>query len=339
MSVFNDYLVCIRCKTYNHSAFITDALNGFVMQQTDFPFIAVIVDDASTDGEQVVIKAYVDEHFDHSKETGYKQWETEDAYWTFARHKENGNCHFVVIYLKRNLYGNPQDKKKKDDLMKDWCNTKYIALCEGDDCWTDKNRLQKMVDFLESHPKYVLVTHRINRYYEATGEQEDDRSNDVYYGKKRGISFGRYYNRFIHWQTQTLRTMYRKDILDMAIQDFPYPKSDGILSCLVLKYGKGYGINECMGTYRIHSGGVWSRISDFDKYYGNMLMFRNFCHYEKSLFSKLSYYESYIDVYKRFPEELKNKESIKKNIVFLKIIHNLFLRVSSRYFEHKKKRL
>lgn len=162
MSVFNDYLVCIRCKTYNHSAFITDALNGFVMQQTDFPFIAVIVDDASTDGEQEVIKAYVDEFFDHSEETGYKQWETEDAYWTFARHKENENCHFVVIYLKRNLYGNLQDRIKKDGLMKDWCNAKYIALCEGDDYWTDPLKLRKQVGFLESHPDCIMSVHTAN---------------------------------------------------------------------------------------------------------------------------------------------------------------------------------
>ena len=140
----NIFLVSISCPTFNHSAFIRDALNGFVMQQTDFPFVAVVVDDASTDGEQEVIKAYLNEHFDFSEETGYKQWETEDAYWTFARHKKNGNCHFVTVFLKRNLFREPG---KKNSVVKEWKNTKYIAICEGDDYWIDPLKLQKQVDF------------------------------------------------------------------------------------------------------------------------------------------------------------------------------------------------
>ena len=124
----DEYLVSIKCPTFNQSAYISDALDGFAMQQTDFPFVAVVIDDASTDGEQEVITAYVNEHFYHSEEMGYKQWETEDAYWTLARHKKNGNCHFVTVYLKRNLFGHT-DKKKA--VVKEWMNAKYIALCEA----------------------------------------------------------------------------------------------------------------------------------------------------------------------------------------------------------------
>ena len=119
-------IVSIKCSTYNQSAYITDALNGFVMQQTDFPFVAVVIDDASTDGEQEVIKAYVNEHFNHSEEAGYKQWETEDAYWTFARHKKNGNCYFVAVYLKRNLFKD-LGKKKRGSKGMDECKI-YCTL-------------------------------------------------------------------------------------------------------------------------------------------------------------------------------------------------------------------
>lgn len=73
------YLLAIQCITYNQSSYITDALEGFAMQQTNFPFVAVIVDDASTDDEQIVIKSYMEEHFDHSVESGFREWETEDA--------------------------------------------------------------------------------------------------------------------------------------------------------------------------------------------------------------------------------------------------------------------
>ena len=140
--------------TYNQSAYITDALNGFAMQQTNFPFVAVIVDDASADDEQIVIKSYMEERFDHSVESGFREWETEDAFWVFARHKENENCHFVAVWLKRNLY---RDSDKKDSVIKDWSDAKYIAFCEGDDYWTDPLKLQKQVGILESDETLMAV--------------------------------------------------------------------------------------------------------------------------------------------------------------------------------------
>ena len=64
-----NFLVKVKCITFNHSKFITDAMNGFCMQQTDFPFVCCIVDDASTDGEQQVIKEYLQQNFDLSEES------------------------------------------------------------------------------------------------------------------------------------------------------------------------------------------------------------------------------------------------------------------------------
>ena len=145
------YQVCIRCMTYNQSSYISNALNGFAMQQTSFPFLAVIIDDASTDGEQEVMKSYIDKYFDHSEKTGFREWESADAHWTFARHKINENCHFVAVFLKRNLYKDPE---KKEGVIKDWMNANYIALCEGDDYWTDPLKLQRQVLFLEEHTEY-----------------------------------------------------------------------------------------------------------------------------------------------------------------------------------------
>ena len=55
--------VCVRCYTFNHAPYIEDAMNGFTMQKTDFPFVCCIVDDASTDGTQEVIKKYIVENF------------------------------------------------------------------------------------------------------------------------------------------------------------------------------------------------------------------------------------------------------------------------------------
>ena len=178
MASESNFMVCIHCMTYNQSAYIADTLKGFVMQQTNFPFVAVLIDDASTDGEQEVIRTFVNEHFDHTEETGYSQWETEEAYWTFARHKENEQCHLVVVCLKRNLFREPE---KKDALVKDWMNSKYIAICEGDDYWTDPLKLQKQVDFLEGHKEYSMCCTGFSQTFEGNESEKSPMVFDMDY--------------------------------------------------------------------------------------------------------------------------------------------------------------
>lgn len=145
----NRYKVAIRCLTYNHSEYILDTLSGFVMQQTDFPFIILTVDDASVDGAQKVINDFVAEHFDlDDQETSYRK-DTEYAEITYARHKTNLNCHIALLNLKYNHY---QIGKKKMPYLAEWRDvSEYEALCEGDDYWTDQKKLQKQVDYLDGH--------------------------------------------------------------------------------------------------------------------------------------------------------------------------------------------
>ena len=76
---------------------------------------------------------------------------------------ENSNIrYFAVVYLKENHYS---QKKSKAPYLTEWEDTKYIALCEGDDYWTDPLKLQKQVDFLERHPDYSLCCHRFKIYH------------------------------------------------------------------------------------------------------------------------------------------------------------------------------
>ncbi|MBR4265588.1 MAG: hypothetical protein IKQ46_05975 [Bacteroidales bacterium] len=135
--------------TFNHHAYIEDAMNGFVMQKTDFPFVCVIVDDASTDGEPEVIKKYFQTNFDLTENT-----ETDDYVMTFGQHKTNKNCYFAVLYLKYNHYSIKKDKTPYYSKWQD--NSKYIALCEGDDYWIAAEKLQRQADFLEKNEDYVL---------------------------------------------------------------------------------------------------------------------------------------------------------------------------------------
>ena len=143
-----NHLVSVNCMTYNHASYIEDAMNGFTMQHTSFPFVCIIVDDASTDGEPNVIKRYLSDHFNLEDDTVVRKEETEDFILTYAQHKTNQNCFFTVLFLKYNHHR----KKTKAPYFKEWTdNVKYVAMCEGDDYWTDPYKLSRQVKLMEEH--------------------------------------------------------------------------------------------------------------------------------------------------------------------------------------------
>lgn len=115
--------VSVVCNAYNHEKYIRSALEGFVMQKTSFPFEVLVHDDASTDHTAEIIREYEIKYPDIIKPI----YSTENQY-----SKNDGS-------LSRIQYGRVQGK--------------YIALCEGDDYWTDPLKLQKQYDLLESHPE------------------------------------------------------------------------------------------------------------------------------------------------------------------------------------------
>jgi len=140
----------VWCNTYNQASYIKDAMDGFCMQQTSFPFACHIMDDASTDGEPEVIKQYLNDHFD-------TEWtkETDDYHLTVARHQENKNCYFAVYLLK---YNHHSIKKRRLRYYREVTDeTDYVALCEGDDYWTDEHKLQKQADALDANPQAMLA--------------------------------------------------------------------------------------------------------------------------------------------------------------------------------------
>ncbi len=151
------YKVLVSCLTYNHSAYIKDALEGFCMQKTNFPFVCLIIDDASTDGEQGVILDYLKNNFELGDNSIARSEETDDYVETYARHKTNESCYFVVLLLKKNHYSIGKPKKPYYDKWQR--NVKYIATCEGDDYWISPLKLQKQYDYMESHSGFSLCFH------------------------------------------------------------------------------------------------------------------------------------------------------------------------------------
>lgn len=126
-------LVSISCITYNHEPYIVQALDGFLMQKTSFPFEVLVHDDASTDRTADIIREY-EKKFPkiikpiYQKENQYsKGFTSVTATWNFPR-----------------------------------AQGKYMALCEGDDYWIDENKLQMQVDFLENNPEYGMCYTNFN---------------------------------------------------------------------------------------------------------------------------------------------------------------------------------
>ena len=150
VQTISHFKVSVWCNTYNQTSYIKDTMDGFCMQQTSFPFVCLIMDDASTDGEPEVIKQYLNDHFD-------TEWtkETEDYHLTLARHQENKNCYFAVYLLKYNHYTIKKRKLKYFREVADEID--YVAFCEGDDYWTDEHKLQKQADALDANPQATLV--------------------------------------------------------------------------------------------------------------------------------------------------------------------------------------
>lgn len=292
----NNFLVGIQCFTYNQAPYITDALNGFTMQQTTFPYIAMVVDDASTDGEQKVIAQYVEENFDtNNSEVAYKK-ETDYAHITYAQHKTNKNCYIVVLYLKENLYSKRLHDKKLEYLSQWRDTTKYEALCEGDDYWIDPLKLQKQVDFMEKHPDHTLCFHAhtdlyndcrqiiVNRYKSIV---EDTPKEDLILGGGGVMS--------------TNSMLLKKLICDEQYQYEWAKKSlvgDYILVLISLTFGKVGFLPDNMSVYRRNAEGSWSSS------------------YEKDLLKQINNLDNAIEVsrlYNTWSNNV-NKVAIKKRI-------------------------
>ena len=134
-------LVSIRCLVYNHAPYLRQCLDGFVMQKTNFAFEAIVHDDASTDESAAIIREYAAQ-YPHIIKPIY---ESENQY-----SKRDGSISRIM------------DAAVHPDA-------KYIAMCEGDDYWIDPLKLQKQVDFLETHPEYGMCYTNFNVLEQKSG--------------------------------------------------------------------------------------------------------------------------------------------------------------------------
>lgn len=146
-----DVVVSIICNTYNHEKHIERAILGFIMQETDFDFEVLIHDDASTDDTAKIVKKYEEQYPEIIKPI----YQTENQYSI-----NSGNIQHL------------QFSRVKGE---------YVAFCEGDDYWTDPQKLSKQVKALEQHPELDLCAHgaKICQYNKEIGKIAPKKDNCI----------------------------------------------------------------------------------------------------------------------------------------------------------------
>jgi glycosyltransferase involved in cell wall biosynthesis len=221
--------VSVCMITYNHEAFISEAIESVLMQHTDFEYELVIGEDCSTDRTREIVVEYARKYPDRIR---------------LLLHEQN-----MGLMGKNNLVATYHS-----------CRGKYIAILEGDDYWTDPLKLQKQVDYLDCHLECVLCFHNVLMIY-------DDKSQpDRLYNSQFQKEISSFEDLLTNYFTQTCSVMFRNGLLkefpDVFYQVFA---GDRLLFLFVSEHGSCGYINQVMSVYRIHSGGVWSPTSLFFK--------------------------------------------------------------------------
>jgi glycosyltransferase involved in cell wall biosynthesis len=227
-------LVSICCITYNHAPYIRDALEGFLRQRTDFPFEIIVHDDASTDETVAIIREYI------------------------ARYPRL----FVPIFQSENQFSRG---RKPSALIFGQARGAFMALCEGDDYWTDPEKLSRQVAVLRDRPDIDLCSHGVDSDGTVSPQIRTSLSEDPLqdYGIYEVISKS-------HALTSTASVMVRRQ---PALRFAEYvstrpalPFGDVYLKFFGALRGGAVFINRRMAFYRRQSVGSWSarRRADFE---------------------------------------------------------------------------
>lgn len=219
--------VSIWCLTYNHAAYIKEALDGFLMQKTNFDFNVLIYDDASTDGTSDIVREYQKKYPD-----------------------------IIHAYISPvNTYGKPERRKILHDLYDQYLTGEYIACCEGDDAWTCEDKLQLQVDFLDKNADCIMTTHAYKRidYAENKTIPQHLCSENRYLLPEEVILR-------ISGSIATASLVARKKVFFRASGGFPECDVGDIpVHFYSIYHGDIYYFNKEMSIYRYMHKGSWSK--------------------------------------------------------------------------------
>lgn len=207
----NTPLVSILCATFNQKEYIAQAIESFLMQKVNFSFEIIIHDDASTDGTADIVREYAKKYPDIIKPILQSE----------NQHSKKNSIWKNFIYSK--------------------AKGKYLADCEGDDYWTDPNKLQRQVDFLENNPDYVLSTENANILFTATGVVTPFSDQ-----KERDISIE---DLLIRRRFATASAVYRSEFIQEFLNT-PIPAFDTNFWAFLAKKGKIHYNSIISSVYR-----------------------------------------------------------------------------------------
>lgn len=216
-------ILTIICTAYNHEKYIRKTLEGFVKQKTYYKYKVIVHDDASTDKTRDIIDEFVKKYPDL----------------------------FVIIYQKENQYSKGIDIFK--NFIQPLINTKYTAICEGDDYWCDKDKIQMQIDYLENHSNCSMCVHNTS-FITEDGKLLNKNINNMHHN----FSFGTVdiiLNKKFHTSSYVYRSVYLKDYDEKfkmkEVGDYP-------LAIFLSLYGYIYYIDKVMSCYRVFAQNSWT---------------------------------------------------------------------------------
>jgi len=268
--------VSVLVMTYNHASFIAQALDSVLMQEINFDYEILISEDCSTDGTREIV-------IDYQKKIPGK---------------------IRLLLSEQNIHSNAVVARGIHAAK-----GKYIALLDGDDYWTSPHKLQKQVDFLDNHSECSMCFHNAQVFYED-GSQEPwnwTPANQKEFSTLEDLWMGNF--------IATCSTMFRKglfgDVPDWY--DSFFPITDWPLYILNAEHGTIGYINEVMGAYRYHNGGLYSPYSEKRKqektldFYKKINKFLNF-KYDDNIKTAISVF------FYEWAEEYKKREDLERAI-------------------------
>lgn len=219
-------IVTVCILTYAHKEFIEQAINGALIQKINFPYEILIGDDCSTDGTNEIIRKYQNQYPDK-----IRLLVSDRNLWQPLPNIATGLMGIALLQA---------------------CRGKYIALCEGDDYWTDPLKLQKQVDFLEANPDFAICFHNVaiinEDYPERNRLNNDDLTPEI--STLDNLLEG---NNYIATCSAVIKTNLIQNLPDWFTS---LPFGDYGLYLIAARHGKIKYINNVMSVYRIHPGGI-----------------------------------------------------------------------------------
>ena len=274
-------LVNVMCLTYNHEKYIEDALQGFLIQKTDFPFEVLIHEDASTDKTAEIIRKY------------------EKLYPNIIK----------PVYQTENQW--TKDKEVIRKAQYDRVKGKYLAYCEGDDYWTDPYKLQKQVDLMENDEDISLsFSNALIKNIDGTMHLYKKKVSKLFFSTEDIIK-----EYFILTATIMLRTKYtiKKNQRFKNVVN-----ADWLKQLLCSSYGKIACINHPMTVYRQHELSLSRMIrkDPWQRYNNLALMFDTF-----DKFTANKYHSLIEEKKRMIYKETKNDEFKMKYFILFYVIH------------------